>query len=741
MMQAPMPDVWNGLESRECGLSDSRCFLRCGEDAGLPPRPMAAMESALSRGGSVPAILATAAPSPATAGMRVAPTATAILRVEASPARSPPGLSLEAGGSAASKLPLRPAVRVEASPARAPPGLSLEAGGSKGSKLPSRPAERVESSPSPAPSGFEAGGSKSSKLPAHPEASPSPAASGPAAGGAQTASQTSRQSRRSTVSRGSKKKKDAPGQSKARGVGGSLFPTRENILDAVQSLCKDELRPYGRILRKRLGEFAQSNGKEATSICDVERLRELCMFYSDFEVEPLGEADWFVVAKGTSSTFVDIYDEEDPYPEELWEAASDYFGGLSEHEMNLPGGRYERAQGLRSLQLPFLSGYSLGQVNHIVQIAMTKRKLLGYLNGAIVPYSRSETAVRERCAEQHVLRRKSKLPIATWETLRRYIKELLREDPKGGVPLSNIKRVFKSRFGCELSQTALGHASVSALFEDPRLQDVCRVTLRDGYYVHPAEALEALYREQVVAQYGGEPLEAQKAAAAVLPTARPAATQENDARRPGAATKDDRLPPRPPVGSPEAQAFEETVLRARAAEALRYEKAKARQEARQEAALAEARARMQAAVEAARAPLATAAPPPARAVPLARPADAWEPEGTLVGECAIPGESYDWSRSNLDWWQRPEFGESDWSAGVAADFAQLTGEQAFAPAAGAWPLEAEWAMAAATMGAQAWGDSATAACAWKQAECDDTVGPLAMSVFENAIGLDDGEGD
>eukprot|EP00928_Gymnodinium_smaydae_P079461 TRINITY_DN63383_c0_g1_i1.p1 TRINITY_DN63383_c0_g1~~TRINITY_DN63383_c0_g1_i1.p1 ORF type:complete len:582 (+),score=102.90 TRINITY_DN63383_c0_g1_i1:97-1746(+) len=264
-------------------------------------------------------------------------------------------------------------------------------------------------------------------------------------------------------------------------------PTQDEILKAVTSLCEDELRPYGRILRKRLGEFAEEEGKKASNICEVGRLRTLCEENSKLRVEPAGEADWSVVIKGSCTSFVDIYAEEDVYPEELWEAASTHFSALGEDEMNLPGGRYVSAQGLMALKLPFLEGYSLGQVCHFVQIAMTQRKLLGYLNGAIVPYGRSQTAVRERCAEQLSLCRKSKYSIATWDKLHACIAELLKEDPKGGLPLSNVKRVLRNRFQCDLSETALGHASVSELFKDVRLHDVCCVMLLDnGYYVFPA---------------------------------------------------------------------------------------------------------------------------------------------------------------------------------------------------------------------------------------------------------------
>jgi hypothetical protein len=53
---------------------------------------------------------------------------------------------------------------------------------------------------------------------------------------------------------------------------------------------------------------------------------------------------------------------------------------------------------LESRALSFIEGRSLGQVCHIVQLAISQKKILGYLNGAVVPYARSQSKVKEQCA-------------------------------------------------------------------------------------------------------------------------------------------------------------------------------------------------------------------------------------------------------------------------------------------------------------------------------------------------------
>ena len=63
----------------------------------------------------------------------------------------------------------------------------------------------------------------------------------------------------------------------------------------------------------------------------------------------------------------------------MWQAAEAYFESLDDAHMVLPGGRYSCAQALVSRGLEFLSGRSLGQVCHIVQLAISQ-KLLGFNN-------------------------------------------------------------------------------------------------------------------------------------------------------------------------------------------------------------------------------------------------------------------------------------------------------------------------------------------------------------------------
>jgi hypothetical protein len=274
----------------------------------------------------------------------------------------------------------------------------------------------------------------------------------------------------------------------------------KDVFAAIGSLYVDELKPFGRILRKRVAERALQQNLENQFDVDTKNLRTMCEEAVSLRVEPEEGGDWSALILGRSDTFVDVYSSVDVYPEGMWGAAAAYLQGLSGDEMYLPGGRYACAQALEARNLDFLHGRTLGQICHIVQLAISQRKLLGYLNGAVVPYAFSQSMLKEQCAllkapctalsktsnmpglsgESGVSQ--SGLPIATWETARQYLSDILCT-PSRSVPLSNIKRLFRSRFHTELSETKLGHSKLSDLLQDERFSDICIVQLEGNGYI------------------------------------------------------------------------------------------------------------------------------------------------------------------------------------------------------------------------------------------------------------------
>jgi len=264
------------------------------------------------------------------------------------------------------------------------------------------------------------------------------------------------------------------------------------VLASVKSLYADDLKPFGRVLLKRLREraavvVALAQGlpiddvdPESMPKIDPKRLRKLCQMCPQLRVDPEEGREFSVVLIGQPCSFLDVCSSHDAYPQQMWQDFASHFQHVGSEEMRLPGGRYACARALVKRNLPFLAGCSLGQVCHIIQLAISQKRILGYLEGQLVPYRHSEEWVKEQCAfhQQPICAKpgSASLPVATLEQARQLLLELLNTEsnPEPGVlTLSNVKRLFRARFSLELSETALGHSRLFDLLRDVRFRDVC----------------------------------------------------------------------------------------------------------------------------------------------------------------------------------------------------------------------------------------------------------------------------
>jgi len=296
-----------------------------------------------------------------------------------------------------------------------------------------------------------------------------------------------------------------------------LLPETNEIIAAMESLYADELKPVGRILRKRIAEraAADSDGKGQCTLPDVHgrHLRQVCDACPLIRVEPEDGGEWGALLIGVKGSFMDVYSPNDVYPQELWDGAAAYFETLDGDDILLPGGRYSCAQALAKRQLPFLAGYSVGKICHIVQLAISQKKILGYLNGGVVPYNHSQSMVKEQCVlfKQPCAGpiKSEVMPIATWDEALDGVRKIMEVEIDRGqtvVPLSNVKRLFRSRFNLELSETMLGHLKLSDLLQDPKFADICTVQLEgNGYNVIKPSCRRSISLEDwlPVAEEGG----------------------------------------------------------------------------------------------------------------------------------------------------------------------------------------------------------------------------------------------
>ncbi|OEH78065.1 ost-hth associated domain protein [Cyclospora cayetanensis] len=128
--------------------------------------------------------------------------------------------------------------------------------------------------------------------------------------------------------------------------------------------------------------------------------------------------------------WVDANNPVDPYPEELWHSFMQFVEALSMSDcsrLEIGGGRYGMARFLQSRNFAFLRGYSLGQLCHIVQLAISKRKVLAYEDNILKPVNQCKKVVNAflRLPE----RSSSKNHISSVGELQHCILELLKANP------------------------------------------------------------------------------------------------------------------------------------------------------------------------------------------------------------------------------------------------------------------------------------------------------------------------
>jgi len=274
-------------------------------------------------------------------------------------------------------------------------------------------------------------------------------------------------------------------------------PTVAQILAAVESLCADELKPLGRVVLKRLREHAAAEealacGEPTDSVdpesmprIDPKVLRRICEESDSLWVTPEEGKEYSAVPVGHVVNFVDVCDPCDPFDSGLWLAFASHLETLAVHGSSLPCGRYACARALVSQDLPFLTGLSFGRVCHVVQLAISQKRLLGHRDGRLVPYTVSDEYAKAQCAQRQqafsAKRADPGLSVATWESTRACLQQLLLACPEkkdaeaGTLPLSDVKRLFRRQFDLELNEAALGYTRVFDLLQDPRLRDVCTV--------------------------------------------------------------------------------------------------------------------------------------------------------------------------------------------------------------------------------------------------------------------------
>lgn len=155
---------------------------------------------------------------------------------------------------------------------------------------------------------------------------------------------------------------------------------RSMLISALESLYEDRIKPMANYVKGRLKERSCPDSlvksfvdlyAEHQDLFSIVRPSQLDEEVTIFMIK---EPSWF---KG----WVDIDSPDDPYEEVTWQAFEKFLDG----EHTFAGGRYGMARELMQRNLPFLSQHSLGEVCHIVQLAIQHRRLIVYHRKMLKP--------------------------------------------------------------------------------------------------------------------------------------------------------------------------------------------------------------------------------------------------------------------------------------------------------------------------------------------------------------------
>jgi hypothetical protein len=237
---------------------------------------------------------------------------------------------------------------------------------------------------------------------------------------------------------------------------------REILTNTLESLYKDRIKPMANYVKGRLKERS----------CPEAVIKGFADFYGQhsdlFRVEQATDDDtaiYFAKDPAWFKGWVDIDSWNDPYDEGMWAA----FKTFLEEGHAFAGGRYGMARELAQRNLSFLEPYTLGEVCHIVQLAIQKRKIIVYhrkmlkpmpsnLGGeAIVPAAGDNGDNTEEITDMNVLYR------VIFRTLRRH---------PAGIRLSRLKQMIKEECNCRLNEMAFKCTKLIELFRQDPLRSV-----------------------------------------------------------------------------------------------------------------------------------------------------------------------------------------------------------------------------------------------------------------------------
>lgn len=281
----------------------------------------------------------------------------------------------------------------------------------------------------------------------------------------------------------------APGRQGASQAGGqdytgnggfeSMGPEalRSTLVSALESLYQDRIKPLATYVKGRLKERScpESLVKNFVELyaehSDLFRVERPTQVEEEVTIFCVKEPSWF---KG----WMDIDSPSDPYDESMWQALEKFLDG----EHTFAGGRYGMARELMQRHLAFLAPHSLGEVCHIVQLAIQHRRLIVYHRKMLKPIQ----TVLQPSATSTVgnLAIQEGEDIKDMDDLCAVLFRMLLHHPQG-LRLCRLKQMIKHEFSRKLSEMSFQCTKLIELFNtEPLTSTFVLDTENDGKSIY-----------------------------------------------------------------------------------------------------------------------------------------------------------------------------------------------------------------------------------------------------------------
>jgi len=269
---------------------------------------------------------------------------------------------------------------------------------------------------------------------------------------------------------------------------------RPILVSALESLYEDRIKPLANYVKGRLKERSCPESL-VKSFVDL-YAEHPDLFYIVRPAQPDEEVAIFQVKDPAwFKGWVDIDSADDPYDDVMWAA----FGKFLEGEHTFAGGRYGMARELMQRHLPFFKEHSLGEVCHIVQLAIQHRKIIVYHRKMLKPIQTvlqpsPDTAASAAGAEDGE-------EIKDMDDLCCVLFRMLLHHPQG-LRLCRLKQMIKHEFSRKLSEMAFHCTKLIELFnQEPLTSTFVLDTENDGKSIYVRMGSPAAFTDHMKEVY------------------------------------------------------------------------------------------------------------------------------------------------------------------------------------------------------------------------------------------------